>query len=506
MPTETELIDQLKSYGAWLEAQTGAELGHTQRPGPSDHEIVVYETAAGPDLLGGDPEGIDAPRPMPRLVLVAAVIAAVVGLGALAQLLAASNPTEEPAVDQPVSSSTTAAQPPTDGEPLYVLPADLDEYQIRAFETASLPWAEEPTVVIGVPDDFGNVNNLSSITLAHSRPFGDYSEAVVADQTVLVANELAPLSLDVFAVPVDDRWLVFQTPQIGLRELLVEATGVVGDQIVFTPVDGFEQIADLEPTDAGRSRFLLLAHPGLEDVQVTSATVTSPFDSALVPGDYRAITVRGRDGYVGQFDATEEAAGTHVVWLEEPGQVVAVFAMGTDPSVVETMALAIAESLEVVDEVTWRNAITDLSPSERVELGPIPVVTPGGSGVNLVGDGVPTVLIAGDSECQECVSNLAAIRTAVEAGELPHAAYVAIRNEPTDTEWATREQWPWQVYSLADDPAVDPLRLRLGESNIVILDGSNRIVSAEFDLRDDDVVEQLSVIRYLELGTGSPDG
>lgn len=335
MPTETDIIDQLESYGAWLGAQQNLVLGSDVAQDPPGRSNTHADTELE-SIIAGERER----RPLMRWLTAAAVVT-VVCAGILA--LGGSRP------------GAPANQPPAASGRLYVLPAEGTTVHSPSVYDDIVP--RSAGLVVGTPDGAGFRDPII-ITVTDQAPdrpgwtWGDLGWAT--GPAIIDDPETGTVRVD---EQRDDLWL-FAVGSSGQAEAVSAAL----DRVVISSdgslsFDGdatLTRIASYTTAHSERARSTYFELDA--GIVVETATVTEPLTLAAAGNHLTPITVNGIDGWHLSHDRNPEGTWHGIIWSQAPGAIVAV--SGTTDY---QLLLGAARSLHVVDEQTWLQRVGPLT-------------------------------------------------------------------------------------------------------------------------------------------------
>lgn len=475
MPTETEITERLKRYGSWLEAELETTLAYSQ---PEILEQLVIDDVP----IAQVEESIER-RSGTRLI--AAVVCVVVLVAGIAWLGQDQNrPADEVAAENPTPATTIEQEalptvvPPA---PLHLLPESLDTFRTSGFESEeALSGESETAIIVGRPRR-GGYSDVSVLQLVEAASFQgiEAETATIAGRTVKIAayDPLDPNPSIAFESD-DGGWIEILPASAELRTPLIEAVSVVDGELRFSPVNGLQELDRIDESTTFGFGFASLRGGPASDaylnivVRSTADATEFSFPFAGV-GEIETVTVRGHDGFVTERDSPPFSTFTSLSWFEQPGQLITLYA-SSDVDVFE-----VAEGLRIVDKDTWMaelSALEEVDPNENmggVRIFPFSLIDDEGDQVDLAPDGSPTVLIAGQPDCAECLVTLAAI-DALRDETGPAVRFVAVPLEGS-TGWGDGPEWSGDTWMLRDD-ATEVLRTPLEARGILVLDGDNNTV------------------------------
>lgn len=332
MRAETEIVDQLSEYGAWLAHRPGVDLALGARSA-TDRALVEASLDDGNDVVL-DLAAADR-RPRWSGVLVAAAVLVVVAAG----LLVASR-----------RSSAPADQPPTTTDPpaaLYVLPRDDRDVMYPSRDRG--PLAPYTGIVVGTPDGDGYRDPVTVMAgLSEPAQIGGEWRPIELDTGPAIVADGLPLSARV-AQQRGERWLIASAgagesrrAADVLADVVLEADGDLSLEAGSADATITTFTNDL--TGVGHSTYLELAG----GVVVETATTADPLYLAFLADRVQAVTIDGRPAWHETDDRGAEGTWHALVWMGTPHRMIAV--SGTVPyaDVVEA-----AQRLEVVSEEEW---------------------------------------------------------------------------------------------------------------------------------------------------------
>lgn len=212
-------------------------------------------------------------------------------------------------------------------------------------------------VAVGRPTETG-FDKLMSLALLPALEFDPSETRVIGDREILILAE------NVAAEATDDgQWLHFYVNDLD-RELddLVAATTVADGKITFSPYADIVELTRAGDVVALGVSVAVVPEPGTVEGSSWS-TVAQDVDIALaslaVANDaVERVEVRGRVGYRVLAPDDGEGAGEAVVWWEPTGHMVYV------TTAAPGNAVPLVESMQAVDEQTWRAAVPELTASD----------------------------------------------------------------------------------------------------------------------------------------------
>jgi len=333
MPAETDVVDQLATYGAWLAARHDLVVGAGSPPDlrPSTGRPVPTEVPVVAEL---SPR---AGRAGARWLAAAAAAVLVIGAAVAIATSGSSRPADQP------------AGPPA---PLYVLPDDGAAVANPSVGDVTVPAGAG--LVVGTPEGAGFADPVL-ISVTDEPPIVDperWRDLDLATGPALV-DDTGPIVVQI-AQRRDDRWLLASAGTEQRAAAALERTTLDDDGAL--ALAGSPALAAItsyrQPSLEVRSTYFETDG----GIVVETITAPDPLSIATMGEHVEPITVDGHAGWLIRDERHPDGAWTGLVWAPRPGTVVAV--SGTTD---EATLLDAAHDLEAVDEATWLGRVGPLT-------------------------------------------------------------------------------------------------------------------------------------------------
>jgi hypothetical protein len=378
--SDLRVLDQLDQYGTWLEQRSGTQLTPTAMAEPKAE--LSSDTASGPTIQLG--QTVDLRPVRGRLWLGAAAAVAVLAIG-----FAALRPTDSPTSEGVTAGSLVPDDAiivnpivPDSGEPVFVLPPADDGYELVNGSISAVTGLDQResrlTTLIGWVEGELYTKLISiSVTEAAPTPSDQWTPVETAAGPAL-HNIMGPISN--IAFEWDDVWIVLSGAVDESDLTLVqmrEISAVNSDGTIVLNADSGYEIVEQPELPAGFSGVSTYyeARRGANGPYLIIETATGvgnfPAVASSFGGELSRIQVQGRPGWrLDTRGVADEPDSYVVVWQLSPTEMVAVFGGTTFAQV-----LSLAESLIVVDQQTWKDALRNYEESS-IDLSDPPVHEP----------------------------------------------------------------------------------------------------------------------------------
>ncbi len=345
---ETDLIAQLDTYGAWLEQSTNLTLRPTVEP----IGLVEHPPTPAPTPLHA-PAAPRSARPARRLVAAAAAMA-LLGIGAVGATAL---------IRDSSTGSILVAAPADPPGPLYVLPALEAGLEVAHGNVTELelPADQIPTHRIVVGTRSGDTyQHLATITVG----VGPHELRPGQDWEPIELDNGPALAVDGFLTSVAQQqngtWVKVITgpDRLPYATALIQAVTIdTDDRLQLTSDAPAQLLQAINPPPTGTyvtTFYEIATGNSTNSIVVETATATEPLSIATSFGeDLTVAPIRDTIGWqMTRHDADGE--WNAVAWRATPNRMI--FVSGHAPLHEIT---AIAETLNIIDEATWQQALPD---------------------------------------------------------------------------------------------------------------------------------------------------